>query len=261
MKKLELERPLAFLDLETTGVSTKTDRIVEIGIIVRHPEGDPTAHSWRVNPGCPIPQQATDVHGITDADVADCPPFSEVSHLVHRVLEGCDLAGFNLVAFDLPLLQEEFKRYDIAFVLDGRHIIDAFRIFRAREPRNLEAAVRFYTGHEHQGAHKAAEDALATMRVLDGQIERYEDLPWDVEGLARASRPEDWVDVSGKIRWSASGEMTIGFGRHNGRTLRDLCRTDRSYLKWMLGSDFPGDTLEIVSQALGGVFVQREETP
>jgi DNA polymerase-3 subunit epsilon len=199
MKNLTLDRALAVFDLETTGTSPGSDRIVEICVAVLLPDGGRDVVTRRVNPGRPIPPEATAVHGISDSDVADAPPFREIAPGLLRLLEGCDLAGFNVLSYDLPLLQAEFERCNLTFDVGDRRIVDAQRIYHRKEPRTLSAAVKFYTGREHAGAHGAEADVLATVDVLDAQIERYPDLPRDVEGLSRVSRPADWADSQCKL--------------------------------------------------------------
>ncbi|MBN1269055.1 MAG: 3'-5' exonuclease, partial [Kiritimatiellae bacterium] len=181
--KLKLQRPLAVFDIESTGVNRRKDRIIDLAIVTLLPDGSQSTFTFRVNPEMPIPAQATKVHGITDADVKDCPTFKQVAADVAACLEGCDLAGYNILGFDIPLLEEEFRRAEVPFNMDGRRVVDAQRIFHQNEPRDLTAALKFYCGEMHLGAHGALEDVLATVRVLDGELARYKDLPRDVEGL------------------------------------------------------------------------------
>ena len=162
---LELKRPLAILDLETTGVATETDRIIEIAILKIRPDGTKTRYLSRVNPGIPIPPEATEVHGITDDDIKDEKSFSEIAERVSELLEGCDIGGFNVANFDLRLLRSEFARADVEFSIEGRSIIDAQRIFHIREPRDLSAAARFYLDREHEGAHSALDDVRMTWEI------------------------------------------------------------------------------------------------
>lgn len=259
MRNLKLERPLAIFDLETTGTRPDQDRIVEVSVLVLRPSGAEELYTQRVNPGVPIPAGAAAVHGIRDEDVAQEPPFREIAPRLLELLEGADLAGFNVIGYDLPLLEAEFARARVPFRRDGRRLVDAQRIFHMREPRTLSAALRFYTGREHAGAHGAEADVRATAAVLDAQIERYDDLPRDVEGLARACVPDDWVDAQGKIRW-VDGEAAFEVGKHRGKTLRTVVGEDPSYLRWMADrSDFPPDTRAIVADALQGRFPRRRD--
>lgn len=260
---LKLERPLAILDVESTGTNPKTDRLIELAIVKLLPEGGADARVFRVNPERPIPRAATRVHGIRDEDVQGCPPFQAVAQEVAACLEGCDLGGFNILKFDLPLLLEEFRRAGVPFEVESRAVVDAQKIFHLREPRDLSAAVRFYCGEWHLGAHSALEDAWATARVLEAQLARYHDLPRDVRGLDTYCRPreEDWVDATGRLRWDGDGEAVLNFGPHEGRRLRDVVAQDRGFLEWMLRKGFPEDTLRIVREALAGIFPRRGKAP
>ncbi len=250
-----LDRPLAVFDIESTGLNRKTDRIIDLAIIRIHPSGDQDAHTFRVHPGIPIPAESTAVHGITDADVVAAPSFKEVAPDVVTLLTGCDLAGFNIVRFDAPMLMEEFARAGVPFSLEGRRLIDAQRIFHLKEPRDLTAALAFYCGESHPDAHGAMADVIATVSVLDAQIERYEDLPHDMDKLAALCNPRDptWVDETGKFRW-LDGQVVLNFGQKQGRPLRELVLNEPGYLEWMLKKDFPDDTKEIVRNALNNRY-------
>lgn len=250
-----LTRPLAVFDLEATGISPRADRIVEIALARVSPDGARETHSFRVNPQMPIPPEATAVHGISDADVAECPTFKQIAEDVHRLFEDCDMAGFNLLRFDIPMLTEEFLRAGIRFDVEAHRVIDVQRIFHRREPRDLSAALAFYCGELHLDAHGAEADVNATIRVLEGQFERYADLPRTVEELDDYCNPRDpsWVDRTGRLRW-ADGEIAINFGRKKGATLRGLIADDPKFVNWILRSDFPRDTREIIEGALRGTW-------
>lgn len=254
-RRLQLQRPLVFFDLETTGLDIERDRIVELGLIKLLPDGERQTRARRIHPGMPIPPEATAVHHISDADVADCPPFSRIARDLHAWLEGCDLAGYNVERFDLPLLSAEFRRVQLAFPAEGTRVVDAYRIFAQREGRDLKSALRFYCGKELLAAHSAEADILATVEVLEGQLQRYPDLPADVEGLHAASHPRDpsWVDGNGRLVWR-SGEAVVGFGKHRGRSLREMATQEPGYLRWIIGGDFPSDLKEICAQALQGRY-------
>ncbi len=183
LKNIRLERPLVVLDLETTGKKVQTDRIVEISLLKMLPDGANQIKTRRLNPGIPIPAEATAIHGITDADVANENSFCQIARSLATYLEGCDLCGYNIWIFDLRMLVNEFKRAEVPFSVEGRHIIDPCRIFHKRKPRDLRTALRFFCGMEHEGAHGAAADVLAAPLVLDRQVERYEDLPLTVVEL------------------------------------------------------------------------------
>lgn len=254
-RKLQLERPLVFFDLETTGLDIERDRIVELGLVKLLPDGERQTRARRIHPGMPIPPEATAVHHISDADVADCPPFSRIARDLHAWLQGCDLGGYNVERFDLPLLAAEFRRVQLEFPAEGTRVIDAYRIFAQREGRDLKSALRFYCDKELVGAHSAEADILATVEVLEGQLQRYPDLPNDVAGLHEASHPRDpsWVDANGRLVWR-NGEAIVGFGKHRGRTLREMATQEPGYLRWIIGGDFSSDLKEICSQALRGSY-------
>lgn len=252
---LQLDRPLAFFDIESTGTNPRTDRMVELAIVKIMPDGQRQERVDRINPLMPIPPGAIAVHGITDADVADCPPFDDIAADVEAFLEGCDLAGYNLVRYDIPMLEEEFVRARRRFRVDGRRIIDAQRIFHRNEPRDLTAALAYYCDSEHSGAHGAMADVDATIRVLQGQLERYPDLPHDMTELDLYCNPRDrdWIDRMGRLKW-VNGEVTLNFGRKKGTALKTMIEQDPNFIKWMLRSDFPRDTLDIVRRAGEGEY-------
>ncbi len=246
---LMLRRPLAVLDLETTGVDTRTDRVVEISILKVWPERRAEEHTRRLNPGIPIPPEATAVHGISDADVRDAPRFEDIADRLRAWLDDCDLCGFNLKRFDLPLLAAEFRRAGRPLVLEGRALIDPQEIFHARERRDLTAAVRFYLGCDHEGAHGAAADVRATAAVLNAMLARYPDLRRDVEGLHVQFQDPRAVDPNGFFT-RVGGEIRFAKGKHRGQPLAFIARTYPDYLEWMLAQDFFEDTKTIAREAL-----------
>lgn len=255
MSELKLDKPLAFFDIEATGISPRADRIVDLAVIKLYADGKRETLTFRVNPGMPIPEEATRIHGITDQDVADCPSFKDIAEDVNNAFKECDLAGYNIVRFDIPMLVEEFMRAGIEFDVDSRRLIDVQRIFHRKEPRDLTAALSFYCGELHVDAHGAEADVIATIRVLDGQFERYEDLPGDMNALHDFCNPRDplWVDRQGRLRWS-NGEVALNFGKKKGQLLRKIVEEDPGFIKWMLRSDFPADTRQIVEDATRGIW-------
>ena len=257
MQGLNLRRPLAFVDLETTGTCPASDRVVEIAIFKVFPDGTEDFRCNRVNPGVPIPPEATAIHGITNADVANEPPFASYARSLNEFMADCDIAGFNVAGFDLRMLEGEFGRAGVDFSREGRAVIDAMRIFHLKEPRDLAAAVRFYCGRDHTEAHSSEDDARAAADVLQAQLERYGDLPRDVEGLHEVCTPVDpsWIDPDGKFRWSGS-DAVIAFGPQKGRTLQDVAAAEPGFLEWMLKKDFSPETMQIVRDALSGRFPQ-----
>jgi len=239
---LHLNRPLVFFDLETTGINTSKDRIVELSYLKIFPDGKKESHTWRVNPQMPISPQATAVHGITDEDVKDCPPFQDLARTLAKLLEDCDLAGFNLNRFDVPLLAEEFLRAGVDVDLSKRKCIDVLTIFHKMEPRNLIAAYRFYCGKELADAHQAEQDTLATYEVLTAQLERYPDLPNDVEALSAYSSFTNNVDFAGRMIFNENGEEVFNFGKYKGQLVVNALKRDPGYYSWIMQGDFSGDT-------------------
>lgn len=255
-----LKRPLACIDIESTGINPRQDRIIDLAVIKLMPDGTRLERVFRCNPGIPIPPAAEAIHHISNADIADAPLFTHIAGQVYEMLKDCDLAGFGIVRFDIPMLTEEFARAGFKFPADDCRVIDAQRIFHKKEPRDLTAALAFYCGVEHTGAHGAEADAHATLSVLEAQLAKYTDLPRTVEGLdayCAIARDPDWVDRSGKLKW-AGDEVVINFGvQYAGQKLRDLARNNPGFLKWILKSDFPGETKKIVADALEGKFPSR----
>ena len=253
--QLKTDRPILFFDLETTGRDPGTDRIVEISVLRVEPDGSREVRTRRVNPERPIPAGASAVHGIYDEDVRDLPPFRRMARGLLDFIEGCDLAGFNILRFDLPLLEAELKRCGLDLDAGSRRIVDVMRIYHRKEPRDLSAALRFYLGREHDDAHAAEADVQATVDVLEAQLARYDDVPAEIDALAAwlNPRPADAIDREGKFRWQ-DGSAIFGFGRFAGRTLQEVADEAPDYLQWICGADFPDDAREIVREALDGRF-------
>jgi DNA polymerase-3 subunit epsilon len=250
--KLALNRPLAFFDLETTGTRIGKDRIVQIGIVRLEPGGKRTSWQQLVNPGIPIPAEATAVHGITDLDVAMAPRLEEVADEILQALDGCDLGGFNVLRFDLPMLAEELLRVGREWDTTRLRIVDVQRIFHRMEPRDLTAALKFYCGREHAGAHDALADVEATADVLLAQLERYSELPADVDALGEFSGDRQRSpDPAGKLKFDEHGAICLTFGKYNGWTLENIGRNDPGYLQWLMTkADLPGSTLAVMRNAL-----------
>ena len=253
--RLTLDRPLAFLDLETTGTDPEADRIVEIAILRLETDGARSLDNWLVNPGCPIPARASAIHGITDETVRDRPQFKEIAPAVLVKLEGADLAGYNIRRFDALLLHRELWRIGLADELGifetppKRRILDAMTIFHRKEPRDLAAALRLYSGREHEGAHGAAADVIAAFEVFEGELARYEDLPAHVDALADWCAGDD-ADLAGKFSWDQDGDLVISFGKHRGQKVRDV---PGDYLDWIVRSaDLPADAAILARSARHG---------
>jgi DNA polymerase-3 subunit epsilon len=250
---LDLERPLAFFDLETTGTDPQRDKIVEIAIVRLDPDGGREATTRRIHPERPIPAEATAVHGIRDEDVSGAPTFGQVARELLDVLQDADLAGFNVRRFDVPLLDREFRDCGLDLALVKRRIVDAMTIFHKKEPRDLTAAVRFFLDRDHAGAHGAEADVQASIEVLEAQLARYPDLPRTIEALDAYCYPvpAGAVDRGGKFVLR-DGEVVFAFGKQKGRALREVARVQRDYLEWILKQDFPEDARMLVEKALRG---------
>ena len=253
--RLRLDRPLVVFDVEATGLNKRTDRIVAIGLVRFEPIGTSEPISYLLHPGIPIPEEATAIHGISDDDVKDAPTFADMAEILERHFAGADLAGYNVLGYDIQILTEEFARANRPFSLEGRRVLDAQRIFFRHEPRDLTAALRYYCGEAHESSHDALGDVLATIRVLDGQFRKYPELPEDMDALGDYCDPRDpsWVDRAGRLKWS-KGEVVFNFGKFQGQSLRDAVVHDPNFITWLLRSDFPDDTKQIVRDAVAGRF-------
>lgn len=246
--ELNLKRPLAFFDLETTGINIAKDRIIEISVVKIHPGGKEEWFTNRLNPGIPISPQATAIHGISDDDVKDCPSFKEIGKDLAGFLEGCDLAGYNAIRFDIPLLAEEFLREEIDFDMRKRRFIDVQVIFHKKEQRTLSAALKFYCKKELMEAHSARADTEATYEILKAQLDRYNDLDNDVDKLAEFSKQNRFADLAGRIVYNAKGREVFNFGKHKGKPVEEVLRREPSYYAWMMDGDFPQYTKKVLTE-------------
>jgi DNA polymerase-3 subunit epsilon len=246
--QLNLTNPLVFFDLETTGINISKDRIVEIAILKVFPNGKEESRTRRINPEMPIPPEATKIHGITDDDVKDCPPFKAVAKSLAALIEGCDLAGFNSNRFDIPLLVEEFLRADVEIDLNRRKFVDVQTIFHKMEQRTLSAAFRFYCNRELDNAHSAESDTKATYEVLKAQLDRYPDLQNDIKYLSEFSSFNNNVDFAGRMIYNERKEEVINFGKYKGRPVADVLREDPSYYAWVMNGDFPLNTKKVLTE-------------
>ena len=253
--KLNLERPILFFDIESTGLNIASDSIIELCFVKVFPDGEQRTRTWRVKPwdyerNCqrPINPSAQAVHGISAEDLADCPTFFQIMDEVVEWLSGSDLAGFNSAKFDLPMLAEEIERVrrykgkDIDIDLHKKKMVDVQTIFHKMEPRNLKAAYRFYCGQELENAHAAEADTLATYEVLKGQLDRYPELKNDTTFLANFSTMQRHVDYAGRLIFGENNEPVISFGKHKGKTAREVYFSEPSYFAWIDNGDFTLDT-------------------
>lgn len=245
--KLNLKNSIVFFDLETTGTNIVSDRIVEISYHKVSPNGREETKTIRVNPEMPIPKSASDIHGILDEDVVDCPTFKLVAKEIVRDIEGCDLAGYNSNRFDIPLLAEEFLRADVDIDLMKRKFVDVQVIFHKMEARTLGAAYKFYCEKELVGAHGAEADALATYEVLQAQLDRYPELKNDIEFLSKFTMQNDNVDFAGRLIYNEKREEIINFGKYKGKKVTEVLKTDMGYYGWMMNSDFSLHTKKVLT--------------
>ncbi|MBP3482396.1 MAG: 3'-5' exonuclease [Alistipes sp.] len=246
--KLNLKRPIIFFDLETTGVDTAKDRIVEISLVKVMPDGEEIVKTRRINPQMHIPAEATAIHGITDDDVKECPIFAQIAKSLDRFMQGCDFGGFNSNRFDLPMLVEEFMRAGIDVDFKRRKFIDVQNIFHKMEQRTLVAAYKFYCDKDLTDAHSAEADTKATYEVLKAQLDRYPILENDVDALAEFSARGETVDYAGRIVYDEKGNEVFGFGKYKGRSVSEIFSIEPSYYTWMMNGDFPLYTKKVITE-------------
>ena len=245
--ELKLQNPLIFFDLETTGVNASKDRIVEISYIKLMPNGTEVEKTLRINPEMHIPEEATAVHGITDADVADKPRFKDIAKELARVFEGCDIAGFNSNRFDVPLLAEEFLRADVDVDFSRRRFVDVQTIFHKIEQRTLSAAYKLYCGKDLDDAHSANADTRATYEVLKAQLDKYPSLQNDIDFLSKFSTHNRNVDLAGRIVYNDNNVEVFNFGKYKGIPVEEVLKTDSGYFGWILNGDFPQNTKKVLT--------------
>ncbi|MBN1542131.1 3'-5' exonuclease [candidate division KSB1 bacterium] len=257
---LTLERPLVFFDLETTGLNFQQDRIVQFAFIKVNPQRTQEKWTALVNPGMPIPPEATRIHGITDADVAAQPNMTHFAPQITAFLGGCDLAGFNIARFDVPFLLAELRRCACSLDMEKTRLVDVQVIFHKKEPRDLAAALRFYCQKEHHDAHDALGDVQATLQVFDAQLDRYSDLPRSIAALHRYASGEfsDYLDPDRKLIWKNSLAV-LSFGKYRGRSLQWVRENDIGYLQWLADKDLSPETRAILVGAIDGEFPVSKE--
>ncbi len=254
MHSLKLKKPLAFFDIETTGTNVVKDRLIEISILKALQNGEVQIRTWLLNPGIPIPPESSVFHGFSDEDVKDKPLFKDVAHDIFRFFEGADLAGFNVLRLDIPVLVEEFLRVELDFNLDSRKIIDAQKIFHLMEPRSLPAAYKFYCQKELVNAHSAEADTVATFEVLCAQIERYDGVAIkdenekeyipvhnDMQRLHELTAHK-LVDLAGRMVLNDKGLEVFNFGKHKDKLVTEVLDKEPAFYDWIMKGDFPLDT-------------------
>lgn len=261
MTRLNLERPLAFIDLETTGVNVGSDRIVEIAILKINPDGSRTMRTHRVNPEMPISAESVNIHGISNEDVATEPTFGDLAPSLFKFLFDCDLAGYNSNKFDVPMLVEEFFRVGVEFDFQERKLVDVQNIFHKMEQRTLKAAYRFYCDKSLENAHSAEADITATYEVLEAQLERYEDLQTDVLFLSEFSRFHNAADIMGRIVYNEDGVEVFNFGKNKGVPVEDVFTREPGYYGWLLNGDFPRSTKKVFEDIMQRVRSRKQTAP
>ncbi len=244
---LQLKKPLAFIDLETTGVNLGLDRIVEIAIVKILPDGTKSIKRKLLNPEMAIPKASSDIHGITDEMVKDAPTFKQVAHELKQMLDGCDLAGYNSNRFDIPLLMEEFLRVQVDFDMKNRKLLDVQNIFHKMEPRTLGAAYKFYCNKALEGAHGAEVDAAATHEILEAQLERYPALGNNVDTILKTIGEDVIVDFARRFIME-NGTEVFNFGKFKGRPVADVLKSEPQYYDWMMKGDFPQHTKQKLTE-------------
>ncbi len=254
--KLQLQRPIAFIDLETTGINFNTDRIVEIAIVKILPNGEKQVKRKLINPQIPIPQQAIDIHGITNEMVKDAPTFKQVANELKQYLDNCDIGGYNSNRFDLPMLVEEFLRVEINFDISDRKFVDAQKIFHQMEQRTLSAAYKFYCNKELVGAHGAEVDAAATYEVIEAQLEKYSQITPTVDGIVKFTGEDNIVDFARRFVMQ-NGVEVFNFGKHKGKPVTQVIKEEPQYYDWMMKGDFALNTKQKFTEILNRTLLKK----
>lgn len=253
---LQLTRPLAFIDLETTGVNIGTDRIVEIAIVKIMPDGSRQVKRKLINPLIPIPAGSSDIHGITDDMVKDAPSFKQVANEIKQFLDNCDLGGYNSNRFDIPMLVEEFLRVGLDFSVENRKMVDVQKVFHMMEQRTLSAAYKFYCNKVLEAAHSAEADAQATWEVLDAQVQRYQTIGNTVESIVKFTGEDDIVDFARRFI-KVNGVEVFNFGKYKGRPVAEILKMEPQYYDWMMKGDFSLHTKQKLTEILNRTLLKK----
>ena len=253
---LQLKRPLAFIDLETTGTNLSTDRIVEIAIVKVFPDGTKTAKRKLLNPQMPIPKSSSDIHGITDDMIKDASTFKQVANELKQFIDDADFSGYNSNRFDIPLLMEEFLRAGITIDMTNRRMVDVQNIFHMMEKRTLGAAYKFYCEKELLDAHSAEADATATWEILEAQLTRYEHLGNTLDTILQFTGEEKFVDFARRFIMDNDVEV-FNFGKHKGRPVTDVLKAEPQYYDWMMKGDFPLHTKQKLTEILNRTLLRK----
>ncbi len=259
--ELKLKRPIAFIDIETTGLQVATDKIVEISIVKIHPNGKREIKTRRINPEMPIPKESSEIHGIYDDDVKDEPTFKQLARSLDDFIKNCDLAGYNSNKFDIPLLAEEFLKAGIDFEVENRSLLDVQNIFHKMEQRTLVAAYKFYCEKDLTNAHSAEADTMATLEIMESMLDRYADTVFkdkkgniskpivnDVKALSEFSTVNRHVDLIGHIVYNEQNEPIFNFGKYKGVLVSEVFAKEPSYYDWMMKGQFPEYTKKVITK-------------
>ena len=253
---LQLSKPIAFIDLETTGISITNDRIIEIAIVKILADGTRQVKRKLINPGMPIPAGSTAVHGITDEMVKDAPSFKQVANECKQFMDHCDIGGYNSNRFDIPMLIEEFLRAGIEFSTEGRKFVDVQKIFHKMEERTLSAAYKFYCQKILEGAHSAEADAQATYEILEAQVTRYPQMGTTVDSIVQFTGEDEMVDFARRFI-KENGIEIFNFGKHKGKTVEKVLREEPQYYDWMMKGDFAMNTKQKLTEILNRTLLKK----
>ena len=253
---LQLEKPIAFIDLETTGINLSNDRIVEIAIVKILPDGTKQVKRKLINPTIPIPPASSEIHGITNVMVKDAPTFKQVANEIKQFIENCDIAGYNSNRFDIPMLVEEFLRCDLNIDIENRKLLDVQKVYHMMEQRTLSAAYKFYCNKELTDAHSAEVDATATFEVLESQIEKYKQIGNTVESIVKFTGDEQIVDFSRRFIME-NGVEVFNFGKHKGKPVTKVLKEEPQYYDWMMRGDFALHTKQKLTEILNRTLVKK----
>lgn len=254
--KLQLTRPIAFIDLETTGVNISIDRIVEIAIVKIMPDGTQQVKRKLINPMIPIPKGSSDIHGITDEMVKDAPTFKDAANELKQFMDNCDMGGYNSNRFDVPMLIEEFLRIGMEFSIEGRKLVDVQKVFHMMEQRTLSAAYKFYCQKTLEGAHSAEVDASATWEILEAQVDRYPQIGATVESIVKFTGEDDIVDFARRFV-KEKGIEVFNFGKHKGKPVTQVLKEEPQYYDWMMKGDFAMNTKQKLTEILNRTLVKK----
>ena len=253
---LQLKRPLVFIDLETTGINLATDRIVEIAIVKVFPDGSKSVKRKIINPKMPIPKSSIEIHGITDEMVKDAPPFKQVANELKQFIDDADFSGYNSNRFDIPLLMEEFLRAGLTIDMSNRRMVDVQHIFHMMEKRTLGAAYKFYCDKELSDAHSAEVDAQATWEILEAQLKRYDNLGNTLDSILQFTGEEKVVDFARRLIMENDIEV-FNFGKHKGRPVSEVLKSEPQYYDWMMKGDFPLHTKQKLTEILNRTLLKK----